>query len=134
MDPYAWMDVLVYLTSRVYPIDVLEWLTSHGQVFEQPQYLYREHVSPTGTLIGGTLTTNLYSYTNWPAEHVSVTGSFSAGTLILGLVSYANWPAEHVSVTGAFSAGTLIVGLVTYTNWPAEHVSVTGAFSGGTLA
>jgi hypothetical protein len=137
-DPYTWQDAVFYLTSQIYPIDVVEHFTAlQGAMTDQPQYSYFEHLAPQQAAItGGTLTLSLIVYSNWPAEHVQMQqAAMTGGTYTLGLITYSNWPAEHVQMQqAAIIGGTYVLGLVTYSNWPAEHVQAQQAqLTGGTL-
>lgn len=132
-DPFAWQDAIFFLTSQLYPLLTIEHVTETAAPLDQPQYTYNEHVLNAIGFLGGTFTTNLLIYSNWPIEHVQEAANFTAGTLILGLVTYGNWPIEHVQEAANFTAGTLVLGLITYSNWPTEHVQEAANLTAGTL-
>jgi hypothetical protein len=132
-NPYSWQDSVSFLTSRIYPLLQIEQWTENGAFFAFPQFQMIEHFVAAGGFSGGTLTTNLLVYGNWPPENISVSAAFTGGTLPLSLVTYGNWPAENFSVSAGFSGGTIVLALVTYSNWPTEHIQSSGGFAGGTL-
>lgn len=132
-NPYSWQDSIFYLTSQPYPLLVGERFTSGGGINIPPQFPTIEHFKSSVLITGGTLTTSLFTYSNWPAEHFKDSALITGGTLVLGLIAYSNWPAEHLQGSALITGGTLVLGLVTYSNWPIEHVQSSGAITGGTL-
>jgi hypothetical protein len=136
-NPFSWQDAVFYRTSWPYPIDVVEHLQVNQGGFSAPPQFQAPQLNLTsgGGFSGGTLTSNLVTYSNWPTEHVQAGQmGFTGGTYTLALITYSNWPTEHVQANQAgFTGGTLVLALVTYSNWPTEHVQSAGGFSGGTL-
>lgn len=132
-DPWTWQDSVFLLTSQLYPLVSIEHFSAAAMVLPQPFFSDFEHLTANAAIAGGTLTTSLITYGNWPAEHVQTSVAITGGTIALGLLTYANWPAEHIQTGAAITGGTLAVGLVNYTNWPAEHVQTSAVITGGTL-
>lgn len=133
-DPYAWQDAIFYFTSQLYPLIVTENFLSSGVILFQPQYQYAENILSQASVTGGTLTSSVIVYTNWPAEDFLGAAAITSGTLVDSLVTYSNWPAENFLGAAAITSGTLVDSLVTYSNWPAENFLSAGSVTGGTLA
>ena len=108
VDPFAWRDTIIFLTSNIYPFDVLEHFTSHGGFSIPPQYTDNKDDFTSGmTITGGSLTTNLISYTNWIPEHFQSGANVTGGDMHLALVVYGNWPAEHFQSGMTLTGGSL---------------------------
>lgn len=136
-DPYAWEDAVFYLTSQPYPLQVIEQIAARaaivGGLFYNALYSYSESIASTVGITGGALTTNLITYSNWPAESIASSSAVTGGTLQLALIVYSNWPAESIAASAAIVGGTLPLSLIVYSNWPAESIASTAGVTGGTL-
>ena len=133
MDPYAWEDAIFLLTSRIYPIDVIEHMESIGGIIYAPGFTDYDHMVGSGAILAGDLFSSLISYTNGIPENIQGAGAIVAGDFYLGLVNYADGIPENIQGAGTIVAGDLTLGLVTYTHWPAENITGAGAIIGGTL-
>lgn len=89
-----------------------------------------------GQMTGGTLSSLLQQYTNWPAETMNLVGQMTSGSIVTLLISYSNWPSETINLVGGqITSGTLLSFLVSYSNWPSETMYIaSNMITGGTLA
>lgn len=135
-DPNTWQDVILYRTSKIYPLVVIENMANAISQIASPAFMYTEHIRNVGSLFDtGTLYLGLVTYSNWPIEHMQESGSISSGSLTVPTppVIYSNWPAENMQEAGSIASGTFYLGLITYMNWPAEHMQNAASITGGTL-
>lgn len=132
-NPWSWEDAIYFLTSWTYPTFNFDHVTGSSLTYDAPQFPTPGSLTSASNLLSGTFTTNLLTYSNWPAEHIQSSSNVSAGTLVLALITYSNWPAEHIQSASNVLSGTLVLALVNYTNWPAEHIQSASALLGGTL-
>jgi hypothetical protein len=129
-DPYAWQDVVLYLTSWTYPLTPADNNTQipGATTGHMELALYRipmENYTGGMALVSGHMDPSLIVYTFWPAENYSQTGmALNSGDMHLALIVYTFWPAENYTQGAmALSSGSLVVaaGYINYTNWPAEN-------------
>lgn len=131
-DPYECYCGFLLLTSRPYPIELIEAIDSTGElVREGAGYGYVEALDVTGALVGGTLREPLitYGYT----EALDSSGDVSSGELRDAIHRYENYPPEAIDSACGVQSGTLEVKLVRYQNYPIEALDSAGEVIGGTL-
>lgn len=96
-----------YLTSQIYPVQVIEAMT--GASVPQPSVFYQgfDQMIQSSSFLSGTLASSLHTYTNWPPENIIQASDFLSGTITLALIQYTNWPAEKLIQGSDFISGTL---------------------------
>jgi hypothetical protein len=122
------------ITSRPYPLNVVEYATSQGTVArEAPFIIFEEYTDSSGSLISGELREVLIAYEAWEPEFVETSSTLTSGTLRETLIDYSNWEVEFVETGGSLQSGTLRAALITYSNYPTEFVETSGSLVSGTL-
>lgn len=137
VDPEGMPPIECIVTSRPYPVDDVEVMTSTqaiigGRIYEPVITLPPESVTSQHSVIGMNLRNVLTQYSMEP-EAFAAQHTVSAITLRQVLRSYTMQP-EAMNVTASLNDGTLRVALITYSNWPAEGMDITAQLTGGTLA
>jgi hypothetical protein len=108
-----------YLTSQLYPINVIEQMNSGitATLLASPYYgnwvNLPDQLNTTLAINSGTMSYfGTISYTNWPnlPDQLNSTLAINSGTLPLSLVSYSNWPnlPDQLNSSLAINSGTLM--------------------------
>lgn len=122
------------ITSRVYPIDIVETMRSDGYLSrESPNIVFEEYIDSQGTVLSGDLRSVLLSYSNWEPEFIESAGTVLSGELRSVLLSYSNWEPEFIESAGTVQSGTIRVALITYASYPPEFIESSGSITSGTL-
>jgi hypothetical protein len=141
-DPFAWEDVVLYLTSQPYPVVTVENYTPGLLItsgFFQPDLITEHENFTLGLAItGGNIHLALIIYSNYPPENYTTGLLLTGGSLTIttGYVIYSNWPPENYTLGLAITGGSLTVttGYIIYNNWPPENYTLGLAITGGSLA
>ena len=137
VDPDGMPPIECVVTSRPYPVDVVESLVAEhvltgGRIYEPNLVMPPESLTAEHVLTGWTLRDILRSYDmgfeSMTAEHV-----LTGGTLRDILRSYDRWPPEAFDITASLGDGELKRVLIAYELWPAEGLDITASISEGTL-
>ena len=123
-----------FLTSRPYPIEVIEAL-SHGATVLRG-FMFETIVESflhSSTLIAGELRPILFPYPDWPPESFNHSSTVLSGTMVTLLIRYTDWPAESFTHSAVLQSGTLVVLLISYPNWPPESFNHSATILSGTL-
>lgn len=129
-----------YLTSQIYPIEVIErmystagWIRSR---FLTPQV---DQISATASWLSGSLRDLLQAYGNWPPESITATASWLYGDIHTLLRAYdptglaGGEGRDQITATAAWLYGDIRTLLIPYTNWPHEDITFTGSWVYGAL-
>ena len=122
-----------YLTSQIYPLDVIETLTASALPQFLPFYQEEEALNTQITFNSGALTSTLQTYTNGLPEAIQGQISFDSGSLVSGLLTYTNGLPEAIQGQISIDSGALVVALQSYNNYPPEQLKTDLAFNSGTL-
>lgn len=140
---------LVQITSKIYPIEVIEASESLGAILINMRYSNQIYITlPEATESNGANVTggDLYQdfflviYTNYPpeateSEGASITGGYLGLAFIL--VTYSNYPPEATESLGSSVTGGDLYQdffLITYSNYLPEATESLGAsITGGSL-
>lgn len=141
-DPYAWEDVVLYLTSQPYAVVAIENFTLGealtGAFFMPDLISEAEHFTLGLALTGGEMHLGLIIYSNYPPENFTLGLGLSGGSLVIttGYVVYSNWPPENFTLGLTLTGGSLTVttGYIIYSNWPPENFTLGLTLTGGSLA
>ena len=133
-------DGSVYLTSRLYPVEVIESVNAGGGLLAgdlrdtlAPVVFQPESVDMVGALTGGVLRVLLINYTHYQPESVDVVGLLTGADLRVVLVQYTHYQPESVDMVGSLTGGVLRTLLINYTHYQPESVDVSGSLTGGSL-
>lgn len=122
------------LTSRPYPVDVIDGLLSTSPPFSgRLSESITESLTPSLIAIGGTLVVLMRSYVDWPPEGLIPGLSVISGTLAAPIRSYVDWPPEGLNVSLGVQGGSVVVILIQYANWPPEGLLPTLDVLSGSL-
>lgn len=120
-----------FLTSRPYPVDVIEGLETLGRPISG--YMYEAPVNmdaaqSLGSVLAGEIRQILIAYPNWPIiaesdESIQSLGSVLSGEIRTILLAYPNWPLivdsdESIESLASVLSGSIATILVPYVNWP----------------
>lgn len=122
-----------YVTSQIYPVDVLESMTAGGATFAYPQYGLSEGMDIGTTLISGEMHPSLFDYTDGLPEGLDLSSSLVSGLLRANLDSYTDGAAEGLDLSSSITSGTMTLGLITYANYPAEGLDLTTSMTSGSM-
>lgn len=128
-----------YLTSKPYPMEVVETLKSDASIRQRNRLVTRplDLIQSTAEVLSGTIRTILKSYAYWLPDEIKNTASVLSGTIHQVLKNYGNWPLgasdESLKNDGSVLGGTIKVVLLTYTNWPHEDLKNDASILSGTL-
>lgn len=133
VDPYECYCGFFLLTSKVYPLEVIDSVVSDSPAFWSiPSEVLIEDLLSTGALIQGSLSEPLVTYDAEP-ESVLSTSALIEGSLREPLVTYANYEPEGIESTGGLVEGALVVAVVSYGNYPPDELESTGSLISGSL-
>jgi hypothetical protein len=120
-----------YLTTRPYPIEVIESMVSAGNLWRGARWnTGPEDMYSTATFLGGEWRDTLRTYSMEP-EAMYSTATFLGGTWRDILRTYSMEP-EAMYSTATFLGGVWDEILITYSNYPPESMYSTATFLGGT--
>jgi hypothetical protein len=95
-----------YLTTRPYPIEVIESMVSAGNLWRGARWnTDPESLVTTASFLGGEWRDILRTYSMEP-EAVYSTATFLSGELKTILITYSNYPPEALYSTATFLGGT----------------------------
>ncbi len=108
-----------YLTTQLYPIEVLETMrSSHVVLGGYATFKAIETYDSAGSILSGELILRLKSHRQ-PKEEYDSTASIVSGTLLTLLKSHTQPPEEYESEAMILS-GTLLRIRVDYAHWPTQ--------------
>jgi hypothetical protein len=123
-----------YLTSRPYPIEVIEgWTASFSPVRGTIRGTNFDLWQSQFSWQSGILRQILKAYDNYPPENWQATFSWQSGTLRQILKSYNDYPPEYWQAQFSWRSGTLRQILISYTNYPPESWQSQFSWVSGTL-
>lgn len=99
--------MLEYLTSRIYPIEVIEAMESSGDLENTPTYAFTEAMDAFGEIIDGDLEQILLRYTDGAPEAMDTHGEMLTGVLVDILQSYEDGDPEAMDTHGELLTGVL---------------------------
>lgn len=123
-----------FLTSRPYPVDVIEGIEAaalpiFGQIYERTL----ESIDAHAEILGGTLVRILVIYEDWPPEGIDAAAVIVSGDLYANLVIYDDWPPEGIDAAALIITGDLFDGLITYTTGLPEGIDAAADIISGSL-
>lgn len=124
-----------FLTSRPYPIEVIEAMDSGFVSIETPPSysLLAEAFDSSFESVTGSLNSIFSSYDNYAPEAMDSSFESVVGTLGAPLVNYENYAPEALDSSVVSVAGSLDVVLLTYSNYDPEGMDSTFVEVTGTL-
>lgn len=122
-----------YVTSRPYPLEVIEALAPDGEIRDSLSVMHTEALDVDGELVSGTLRSSLIGYDDGDPEAIDVDGELISGELRTALIGYEDGEAEALDVDGELVSGELRDALVGYNDGLPEALDVDGELISGTL-
>lgn len=123
----------ILLTSRIYPLEVIEALESSGSAWNSSFTQLIEGIDSIGVPLDGELRQILLRYTDAVPEAIESEGTPLDGELRQILRSYSDAEPEAIESYGDALDGTIDQILITYEEYPPEAISSYGTALGGTL-
>lgn len=126
------LELAQFLTSRIYPIEIIEGLESGGDTHEVEQYAYREAMEGGGDVVDGEMRVGLLIYEDAAPEALETSSDFLSGAIDTVLVTYEDAAPEALSTSSDFLSGELRPGLQTYEMLP-EALDISSDLLSGSL-
>lgn len=134
INPYVCECGFLILTSRPYPLEVLDAMTQAADALGEGVHPWWLDEMENGLApLGGTLATPLVVYDQWPPEEMEQELTPLGGTLAEPLVVYDQWPPEEMENDLTPLGGTLVVALIEYEGYVPEEMENELTPLGGTL-
>lgn len=103
-----------FLTSKIYPIKLVEAMESTGAPKNVPTYQFTEAIDVTGLVLSGVIDDVLLRYLDGEPEAIDTYGLVLSGAFGGGLVSYEDGEAEAIDTYGTVLGGSIEDVLVRY--------------------
>jgi hypothetical protein len=126
--------IATFLTSRPYPVDVIESFdTAAIPIFGQIYQRTLEGIDASAVIVSGELVRVLVQYTDWPFEGIDAAAVIISGDLYSNLVVYNKGLPEGIDCAALIATGDLFNSLITYTTGLPEGIDTSAEIVSGSL-
>src|SRR5690606_32850212 len=124
------------LTSRPYPLEVLDALESIGDAIRaMPSFRYPLDIAESfGDIVSGTLEAPLITYDGYEPEAIDSAGDLVSGEIALPLIPYDGYEPEAIASAGDLMSGEIADVLIRYDGYEPEAIDSAGDIISGALS